>query len=272
MKSKAKSGAPRFSRKSLPFLLKASRQKRADWLDRNRAEYEELLLAPLKNLASHLKSELSEAAPGYNFPQKGIGRLKRSAHRVEEYGSLYRDWMHYSAAKPRVSRFETNPNLYILLSPSDREDPVLVAGGLYMPSSRQMRAIREAIAEDASPFDALFKSRAFSKLFKGGFSRERTSSRPPRGYDPNHPRMDWLKLQAFFVWKPYSIKEFTSPDFPRLVTQDCRQILRLNELLENAIAGKLAKARPGLRRSAKDGAGVTDIRDTVDAPKYKMDF
>jgi uncharacterized protein (TIGR02453 family) len=264
------SSEPRFSRQSLPFLIKASRQKRPDWLDRNRDEYERLLLNPLKHLAAQLKSELSEWAPGYRFPQKGIGRLKRSANSAAEYGGLYRGWMHYSASKPRVLRFEHNPNLYFLLNPDDREDPVLIAGGLYMPSSRQTRSIREAIANDASAFDALFKSRAFSQVFKGGFSLEKSSSRPARGFDPAHPRMHWLRLQAFFVWKSYSMREFTSADFSRIVAKDCRQILRLNALLEDAISGRIAKVRPGLRRSSP--SKVSSLIETVDAPRHKMDF
>jgi uncharacterized protein (TIGR02453 family) len=262
------SAAPRFSRQSLPFLLKASRQKRVDWLDRNRAEYERLLLEPMKHLAFVLKSELSEFAPGYHFPQKSIGRLKRPANRVQEDGVLYRDWMHYSASKPRVSRFEHNPNLYFLLNPDDRDDPVLVAGGLYMPSSRQTRAIREAIGNDASPFEALFKSRAFSASFPGGFSRDRSSTRPTRGFDPNHPRMDWLKLQAFFVWKSYSLKDFTSPHFSKMVVKDCKQILRLNEILENTISGKTVQSQPGLRRTRE----VSSLLDVIEAPRRKMDF
>ena len=255
----------RFSRDSLPFLVKAARQKREDWLDRHQEDYERLLLNPFRQLASSLKSELADFAPGYNFPQKGIGRIKRSANRATEEG-WFRDWMHYSAARPRVSRFETNPNLYFLINPDDRTDPVLIAGGLYMPSSRQLRSIREAIANDASPFDTLFKSRSFSDHFKGGFSSERTASRPPRGFDPAHTRMNWLKLQAYFVWKPYSMKEFTSKDFHQIVVKDCKQILRLNELLEHAISGKLQSLNPGLE--TRPAVNL----DTIQAPTREMDF
>src|SRR5688572_9149379 len=125
-----KSSTPRFSKQSLEFILKASRQKKPDWLDRNREEFERVILNPLKHLAVTLKTELASEAPGYNFPQKGIGRMKRSAAKAEEYGGLYRDWMHYSAARPRESRFEMNPNIYFLLNPTDQKDPVLIAGGL----------------------------------------------------------------------------------------------------------------------------------------------
>src|SRR5688500_10085180 len=108
---------PRFSRKSLEFILKATRQKSETWLDRNREEYERLILEPMRHLASELKRELAPLAPGYNFPQKGLARLKRSAARAEEYGSLYRDYFHYSAARPRTSRFDSNPNIFLFVNP-----------------------------------------------------------------------------------------------------------------------------------------------------------
>ncbi len=263
---------PRFSKESLSFLLEASRQKSETWLDRNRERYEVLLLEPLKHLAVELKSKLGKLAPGYHFPQKGIGRLKRSRERAKVDG-LYRDWMHYSAARPRSSRFEHNPNLYFLLNPEDRDDPVLLAGGLYMPSSRQLRAIRESIAADASAFEKLFRSRSFSAHFRGGFAREKISSRPPRGFDPAHPKMDWLKLQAFYVWKPYSLAQFTSASFAGRGVEDCRQILRLNELLDAALSGKPVHVdRPARPRRTSGRGDVSDRLESVEAPKWEMDF
>jgi uncharacterized protein (TIGR02453 family) len=231
MKNKKKFTTPRFSRETLKFLETAGRQKRPTWLEKNLADYERLLREPLHHLARELKRELAGQAAGYHFPQKGLGRLKRPAHRVAAGGGLFRDWMSYSASIPAKSRFDHNPSLFFLINPEDKKDPVLIAGGLYMPSSRQLRAIREAIAEDATPFDRLFASREFKKVFPDGFSDERISSRPPRGFDPQHPRLAWLKLQGFFVWKPYSMREFSSVDFPALVARDFRQILRLNSLL-----------------------------------------
>ena len=256
---------PHFSDATLKFLIKANRQRNPNWLDRNREEYEEVLQKPLTFLAKTLKTELASVTAGYHFPQKGLGRLKRPAHRVKENGgSLYKDWMSYSARRPSDSRFDHNPSLFFLINPDDQDDPMLIAGGLYMPSSRQLRSIREAIADDASAFDSLFADKEFRKIFKGGFSRERTASRPPRGFDPQHPRLDWLKLQGYFVWRGYSKKEFSSPKFPLLVAKHCRQIVRLNELLEKALQGRLPKAAPAL-------VDRFEILDT-EAPQRPMDF
>lgn len=260
--------SPRFSKNTLDFIEKASRQKRPDWLDRNRADYEKHLLEPLQHLARTLKSRLASSAVGYHFPQRGIGRLKRSAYRAQEYGGLFKDWVGYSASRPSGSRFDHNPNLYFLIQPGDEDgDEVLLAGGLYMPSSRQVRAIREAIAHDASAFDRLFASKAFKARFPEGFSSERISSRPPRGFDPNHPRMDWLKLQGFFVWRSYAKREFASAEFPETVAQDCEQILRLNALLEEAIQGR----RPRAEVPAKAAPLVSRLLE-IEAPRRKMDF
>ena len=140
-----------------------------------------------------------------------------------------------------------------------------------MPSSRQLRSIRQAIAADATPFDRLFATRAFKASFAGGFSHEKKSSRPPRGFDPTHARLDWLKLQAYFVWKPYSMREFSSAEFPKLVQRDFAQILKLNELLERAIAGRwVSDAKVASPRQR--AAALLSKLDEVEAPRRPMDF
>lgn len=264
-----KSAAPAFSTQTLEFLKKAQRTKSTTWLEKNRTEYEKLVLHPLKHLAESLKKDLMLEARDYHFPQKGIGRLKRPAHRAAEYGSLYKDYISYSASRPAESRFDHNPNLFFLIYPRDKDDPVLLAGGLYVPSSRQVRAIREAIATDASAFEKLFASKEFTRLFGKGFSNEKISSRPPRGFDPNHPRMNWLRLQAFFVWRPYTVREFTSRDFSKLVSRDCKQILRLNELLDKALQGRLPSVT---KTKAVKSSGLLARLEDITPVRREMDF
>lgn len=258
----------KFSRKTIAFLEKAGRQKRTDWLEKNQEEYDEVLRSPLMHLADIVHRELRALAPDYHFPRKGIGRLKRPSHAVKERGGkLFKNWMTYSAARPRVSRFEHNPNLFFLINSEDKKDPILVAGGLYMPSSQQIRKIREAIAKDASAFDRLFSSKEFKKRFPEGFSEDKKSKRPPRGFDPEHKRIEWLKLQAFFVWRRYSVKEFSSADFPRLVSQDFKQILRFNRLLEAILLGGGLPTRVTQPKSS-----LLKRLENFPAPRREVDF
>lgn len=226
-----------FTKHTLEFIRKASRQKKANWLDRNKAEFEAHVRFPLQNLAANLAKQLRSLAPDYHFPLKGLGRLKRSTIRAQEYGSMYKSHVSFTITRPSKSRFDHNPSIFFMLNSEDDEgDEVLLAGGLYLPSSRQLKSIREKISQNPEPFTKLFRSSAFAARFPGGFSMERTATRPPRGFDPNHSHIHWLKLQGYFVWRSYTKKEFTSVDFPALVAKDSKQILRLNELLERAIA------------------------------------
>jgi uncharacterized protein (TIGR02453 family) len=260
---------PRFTLATLAFIRKAGRQKRVDWLDRHRDEYERLVLGPIQHLARTTQKKLAREATGYRFPQKGIARLKRSSSSREEHGGYaFRGWVTYTAAKPRVSRFDHNPNLFFMIDPDDRDgDEILVAGGLYMPSSRQMRKLREAIAADASAFERLFATRSFRTRFPGGFSLERKSSRVPRGFDPNHPRLKWIQLQSFFVWRSYSRKEFTSPRFAEIVTADWAEMVKLNTILYAILDGRMPVAPPAPRKTRQALERIADI-----SPRYQADF
>jgi hypothetical protein len=64
------------------------------------------------------------------------------------------------------------------------------------------------------------------------------ATRPLRGFDPNHSHIEWLKRQGFFVWRSYPKKIYTSAKFAEIAAKDARQILRLNELLDQAVAGR----------------------------------
>lgn len=127
---------------------------------------------------------------------------------------------------------------------------------------------------DASAFDKLFADRAFARHFPGGFSDERKSSRPPRGFDPHHPKIEWLKLQAFFVWRPYKLKEFAAKDFASIVAKDFEQVLRLNHLLDQALENRLPTVAPaGMTRAKPSTLGSRlDELDGRELPALQMDF
>lgn len=242
---------PRFSGETLAFLRKATRQKNPEWLDRHHETFLEQVRNPLTHLATELAKRLRAEAPGYHFPRRGLGRLRRSAPRALEYGSLYRAHVSFTATRPAKSRFDHNPSIFFMIDSEDDEgDEVLLAGGLYMPSSRQLKSIRTRISENAAPFEDLFRSKLFHASFPDGFSTERSATRPPRGFDKEHPRIPWLKLQGYFVWRSYKPREYTSAKFPEQVARDARQILRLNDLLENAIEGRWPEKAPKKFRKA----------------------
>ena len=222
-----------FSKKTLDFLETAGKQKSLNWLDKHKTEHEELVVEPMRNLATHVASALARLpdARGYKFPKRGFGRLRRPEHKIGPGDPAYRNWVHMQPSRPSASRFDDNPGLYFFLSP----ERVFGGGGLYMPSSRQIKKLRMWIDDDPSEMAGLLKSKAFREHFPRGFETGKCVKTYPRGYSPDHPRISWLKLQAYYITREYSKKELYSKNFAQILTEDWRQALRFNEVLYGAL-------------------------------------
>jgi hypothetical protein len=106
--------ATRFSKKTIDFLIKAHEQKSMTWLDKHKAEHEDLLIHPVRELALSLAVSLERKpeARGYKFPRRGFGRLRCPQRWVTRGQPAYRDWIHIQASRPSKSIFDDNPGLY----------------------------------------------------------------------------------------------------------------------------------------------------------------
>lgn len=229
----AKAETHRFSKRTLDFLIKAGKQKNPEWLNKNNTEYDQVLRLPFIQLAEKIKLALKPLAPDYHFPYKGLARIKRPAFKVAGGEAQYKDWVSIIPTRPSKLRFESNPHLFFGIFPNDSE--ILVAGGLWQPSSQQTRLIREAISKDSKPFRKLLSDPKFKTRFKDGLSMEKKSLRTPRGFSDEHKDLDWIKLKNFIVIKKLSVKEFSSSKLSESVIEDFTQALRLNKLLDQAI-------------------------------------
>ena len=219
----------RFTKKTIEFLREAGEATSPDWLDRHKKEHQEFLIQPLQALAFHIIEKLGGAPEGrgYKFPRRGFGRLRRPSHKVGRGEPAYRDFVHLQASRPSKSIFDENPNLYFFLSP----DSIFSGAGMYEPSSRQVKKVRAWLADDPSEMFDLFKSKAFKREFPNGLEMDKVLKTFPRFYPQDHKRIQLLRLQAFYVKRDFSRKEFYSAEFADMLVENWRQALKLNELL-----------------------------------------
>lgn len=216
----------RFSQATIDFINKASRQKKAEWLEKNREEYERVLVNPMRELMEKAAKELQPLAPGYRFPLRGLARLKRG---TDQTAGPFKDWVHVSVSRDSKSRYDSLPNLYFHVS--DGHENILSAGGLYMPSADQTKHIRKWIDQDPSALEELLDDKDFKKRFKD-LGNERVLKTKPRDYPIDHPHFKWLRLSAWYVWRPFTKKVFFSKNFSDELIEDWRQVLRLNRILD----------------------------------------
>ncbi len=87
----------------------------------------------------------------------------------------------------------------------DGDGTMLIGAGEYLPPPPRLKAIRAQIVNDAPGFAKLIKNKPLRATF-GELQTEDKLQRPPKGFDPDHPHVEYLKLKSFFVWTEVKLK------------------------------------------------------------------
>ena len=64
-------------------------------------------------------------------------------------------------------------------------------------------------------------------------------TRPPRGYDPEHPFIEDIKRKDFIAYVPFTEKQACAPDFPRTLERNFRAMKPLLAFLASTVGSKL---------------------------------
>jgi uncharacterized protein (TIGR02453 family) len=160
---------------ALEFLRELEDNNDSDWFRANRRRYDDYLVAPARELADKL-SDLG--TPRFFRPYNNL-RFRPGPPIKESLGVA----IGYGAAG----------GFYFDLS----LDGLLVAAGLYQPTSDQLERFRAAIDDDRK---ARGFERGLATARRGGLTPgEPELKRAPRGYPMGHPRIDRLRMRQLTV-------------------------------------------------------------------------
>ena len=72
------------------------------------------------------------------------------------------------------------------------------------------------MVNDATGFAKVLKNKNLRATYNDMLEEDKLQ-RPPKGFDPDHPHVDYLKLKSFFVWTEVKL-DLNAPDqlVPRL--------------------------------------------------------
>jgi uncharacterized protein (TIGR02453 family) len=206
------SGFAGFPPETLKFLKQLKRNNNREWFLAHKDVYEEKVKAPMVELVLALGSAIQNLAPELIVePKRAIYRIYRDI-RFSADKHPYKT--HVSAIfVPRGIPKHSGAALYFHIEPAE----VVVAGGVYMPDSAALRAIRQHIAAHWEELRSILNQKNFKKLF-GGLEGERLV-RPPLGFTADHPAVGLLRHKQFYVavTEPSSLAE-GGKLFPRLLT------------------------------------------------------
>ena len=207
---------------ALAFLRELEDNNDRDWFKANRARYDNDLLAPAKALAGSL-ADLGEA---HFFRPYNDTRFHARPPIKEQLGVA----IGYGAAG----------GFYVELS----LDGLLVAGGLHHPSSDQIERYRAAIDDGR-------RARAFERAVATASDAGLELSPPalkraPRGYPPDHPRVELLRRKEMTVYRRHALEPWLhEPRCAELVGAQLDAARPLVAWLGKHVGPALARPRPG---------------------------
>ncbi len=216
-----------FPREGLAFLRRLKRNNNRRWFQSHREEYQELVRFPMECLVATLAQRMADVAPDVEFSKKSIFRIYRDT-RFSKNKTPYKTNIAASfKLRGRKSPTET-PGLYVGIEPGE----IWIGGGLYMPLSPQLKAIRNSIVSDTGAWLEVVEEKKFRTVY-GGLEGEKLV-KAPLGYLPDHPMIEYLRFKQFYAGKVVKDTACFSPRFAGTVETVFKDILPLVRWLARA--------------------------------------
>ena len=114
-----------------------------------------------------------------------------------------------------------------------------IAGGFYCPEAEDLKKVRKEIAFFHEDLEEIMNNKSFQKEF-GDFDRNENNllKNPPRGYEKDHPAIEFLKLKSFETSQKFNIEEVLKKDFVSKMTQKLIVLKPLNDFINRALTAE----------------------------------
>jgi uncharacterized protein (TIGR02453 family) len=227
-----------FGPKALTFLRALKRNNDGEWFRAHRADYLAHIQEPLHRLLDTLRDDLHDVAPEFACtPRESTFRMYRDTRFSEDKTPLktHVAWV----LRPRGFAKGTAAGLYAEFSLTE----TWIGGGLYHPEPSVRHAVREHIAAHHRRLRTIVEAPAFRKTV-GPLDDGETMTRVPRGFEPEHPAADYLKLKHWVVARTMPGAFATEPAFYPTLLAIFRAAAPFIRFLNEPIAAMGASALP----------------------------
>ena len=211
----------------LSFLSNLQKNNTREWMEANKSKYldskqqfEEIITSLIDNIAAFDPYIVGTE------PKKCIFRLHRDI-RFSKDKRPYKENM--GGFINKEGRKGMDGGYYIHIQPGQS----MLAGGVYMPPSDILKKIRQEIDYNPDELIRFMNSNNFKKYF-GTFEGDRLK-KAPKGYNPDHPNIELLKLKYYIIVHRLEDAELLKPDFLNNATRIFKAMLPLNDYIRTAL-------------------------------------
>lgn len=174
---------------TLKFLKNLKSNNNREWFNENKNRY----LEAKEDFEGFIQELL-----------KNLGKLDEDLANLEAKSSIFRIYRDVRFSKDK-SPYKTNfgasfnkggrkvafPGYYIHVLPGN----IMIGGGLYHPETKLLKAVRQEIDYNDVAFLKIVEDKEFVETY-GEVWGDRLK-KAPKGYDPNHKMIEYLKMKDF---------------------------------------------------------------------------
>jgi uncharacterized protein (TIGR02453 family) len=228
-----------FSPEALTFLRSLKRNNRREWFEARREVYERELKQPMLAVIEKITQGMMDYAPGHIRPaQKSMLRIYRdtrfSADKSPYKTNVAAWWTRNGLEKTSGGGY------YFHFTPTE----LVIAAGVYMPPKEQLLAIRNHLAEHHAEFKRLIEDKKLRA--KMTLHDPQALLRPPKGFAPDHPAIEWIKWRQWGVIATLPAEEALSSALPSRIGGYFRMTRPLVDFLNDPLLRGAAKRKKPL--------------------------
>ena len=191
------------------FFKELSANNNREWFEDNKQRFRQSVQEPLVAFVEEMAPRLQKISKHITADPRLNG------------GSIFRIYKDVRFSKDKTP-YKTNggvqfrhalgkdahaPGFYVHIAPGE----VFFGGGIWMPPSSALFAIREAIRDNGAGWRKVADDASFKKRF--GNVRGDTLTRPPKGFDASDANIEDIKRKSFFAMQEGTEKQTRAANF-----------------------------------------------------------
>ena len=217
-------------RSTIKFLKDLKKNNNKPWFEKNRKVYEEAKADFAKFIQAVIDQLGKKDTSIKNLVAKDcMFRINRDV-RFSKDKSPYKS--NFGASINKGGRKGENTAGYYFQVQPERN---FAGGGIWMPEPNELKKVRQEIDYNFTDFKKIIGSKKFKSVY-GDLDRsaEFLLIRVPKGYEPDNPAADYLKLKSFVAISFFSDADLTSKDLVKKTVAAFEALQPLIEFINNS--------------------------------------
>jgi len=213
----------------LHYLKALAKNNNKSWFDNQRSRYD-LVRGNFVNEVEQLIHAIGKFDPpvGNLVTKNCVFRINRDV-RFSKDKSPYKT--NFSAYFNKGGKNSNGAGYYLSIQPGQ----TMAGGGIWMPMPADLARIRQEIDYNFNDWKKIIGQAGFKKMFPEGVTADQTLTRPPKGYEPGNPAMEFIKMKSFIVSRSFTDKEVTAKSFIPAVAATFKAMKPLVDFINQAV-------------------------------------